>query len=143
MCWVTLNSGPRGCGSLLQGYFMGCRVKPRPRGRLADRWRVVFGIRKRVPKPHGRGSQGGRSIQPLVWFVAQTLISSTQIFVGFSGGRAKTSELLATRAIKGVFRVYLDTTGVMATNSTSSRNRIYICFLRGETRYLGVVGHPM
>ncbi len=125
------------------GCFMGCRVKPRPRGRLADRWRVVFGIRKRVPKSHGRGSQGGRSIEPHVWFMAQTLISSTQLVVGPSGGRAKTSRSLATRVIKGVFRVYLVTTGVMVTNSTLSVNRIYICFLRGETRNLRVVGHPM
>jgi hypothetical protein len=75
--------------------------------------------------------------------MAQTLITSTQRGVDHSGGKAKTSWYLVIRVIKVVFLVYLVTMGVVVIDSTFSAYRIYICFLRGETTNLRVVGHPM
>ena len=56
--------------------------------------------------------------------MAQTLISSTQLVVDPSGGKAKTLGSLVTRVIKGMLPVYLVTMGVVVTDSTFSAYRI-------------------
>jgi len=138
-CFIRESSSPTWLGgSTVIGDYIVCGIKSKASGSLVDLRRVVI---------YWVGKRGeGRKIEELLNHTcvhgSTSHILNTTCYSA-PWGRAKTSRLLVTRVIKGVFPVYLVTMGGMAMDSSFFAFRICICFLRGETLNFRVVSHPM